>query len=582
MLRFPNPGSDINSFIRIFYEIFDALKDQESFSLDDITSTLVERNLATSCGFAGEEALSHSTRKDRSRDPLYNQSKMYSELFKILGWIHPFKGKQLDFQFTFFGAHVVRAIQDPAAIFRESALGVAYPNEILDVKGNHQLRPFATILRTLGALDGLLARDELIIGPMCLDNDRDDNLFSNMIQEIHTLRGYWKALDNKMKEIANQRNIKPNTMKNYTRFPLAVLRWTGWTKDETIKVIYDKAIKFDKLTEKGKMVLEFLEKCRDIRKFDLEKINRETRNAIIRFSFYQMLGRAGFDTAPVDSMLSNDKTLITSYLGSENRPVLFSPFQEMSSDYLLNIFPNPSGSETTQARQELITSTTNVERREFLYSNVELKISSASDLKIVEPTDFRNKMLNQNIDAPILNLFEMAITKYRSLDPAIEPIAIQYLDANQDKFYPLIVKLFNAIGYDCKLSRPGVNYERWDAMIIDKQHSMPIEIKSPGEEIFLSVKAIRQALENKVILLARSAYPTKFHDTSLVVCYNLPNNRSEVNSLINDIFETYKIVIGVIDFRSLLKIAGSQLFLTKQHRKDQLEKLHGIIKLSNS
>jgi hypothetical protein len=104
MLRIPNPGSDIDSFIRIYLELYDALADFYTFDLDDMSRTLVERNLATSSGFMGEEALSRSTRDDRSRDPLYNQSKMYSELLKVLGWIHPTKESALRFRVTFLGA----------------------------------------------------------------------------------------------------------------------------------------------------------------------------------------------------------------------------------------------------------------------------------------------------------------------------------------------------------------------------------------------------------------------------------------------------------------------------------------------
>ena len=231
---------------------------------------------------------------------MYNQSKMYSELFKVLGWIHPLKRK-LDFQFTYFGAHIVEAKLNPSAIFEQAALGIAYPNEVLNIKGSYQLRPFATFLRTLGALDGLLSRDELIVGPMCLDNDRDNRLFNNMIEEIRNLRGSWQALNDRMKAIAALRNISLNTMKNYTRFPLAVLRWMGWTKDETNKVVYDKSIKFKKLTDKGYRVLELIEESKDIRKIDLERIDGATKDAITRLSFYQILKRAGFDTAPVEA-----------------------------------------------------------------------------------------------------------------------------------------------------------------------------------------------------------------------------------------------------------------------------------------
>ena len=583
MLRLPNPGSDIDHFIRIFQEIFESLNPSASFCLDDISSTLVQRNLATSCGFTGQRALLLSTRQDRSRDPLYNQSKMYSELFRVLGWIHPLKEKRLNFRFTYFGAHIVVARQDPSAIFEESALGIVYPNEILSVKGNQQLRPFATILRTLGALDGLLTRDELIIGPMCIDNDRDDGLFGNMIKEIQTLRDYPQTLDNKMKEIAAQRSISPNTMTNYTRFPLAVLRWTGWTKDEINEVIYDKAVKFNKLTDKGYKALELVERSKDIRRSDLEQLDRATKNAIIRFSFYQMLERAGFDTSPVESRFVQDKTLIAKYLDSTSRPMLFSPFQELSSDSLLGIFPTPSDSGTVESTGDLFASRIHVEVPEVLYSDVELKLTSETANRIGDPTvDYRSEGENKDIDAEILNLFKKPVTQYEALEAEIESIMPQYIGVNKDVFYPLVANLFKAIGYDCQLSQSGVNYQRWDALINDQKHSIPIEIKSPGEEEFLSIKGIRQALENKVVLLARAAYPTEFEDTSLVLCYNLPNNRSEVNSLVNDVSEAYNIMIGIIDFRTLLRIVGAHLLLKREHRKDQLVKLHGIIKLSNS
>ena len=573
LIRFPNPGSDISSFIRIFYEIFEVLNSQDFFSLDDMLLTLVERDLATSCGFMGEEALLLSVRKDRSRDPLYNQSKMYSELFKLLGWIHPLKRK-LNFQFTYFGAHIVEAKLNPSAVFEEAALGIAYPNEILDVKGDYQLRPFATFLRALGALDGLLARDELIVGPMCLTNDRDNRLFNNMIEEIHDLRGSWQALNDRMKAIADQRNISLNTMKNYTRFPLAVLRWTGWTKDETNKIIYDKAIKFEKLTDKGYRALELIEGSKDIRKIDLEKIDGPTKDAITRLSFYQILERAGFDTTPVESMLVGDKALIENYLGSASYPILFSPFQEFHSDYLYSIFPNLSGREASETPIGLRISHAYGGPTETRYSSVALM--NEADHLIGELASDR-----QDVNGGIPDVFKEPMEQGWDLGTSIEYIMSKYADANKDIFYPIIEKLFKAIGYDCELSRTGMNYKRWDAIIKSPKHSMPIEIKSPGEEKFLSVKAIRQALENKVILLARAVFSTEFEDTSLVVCYNLPNDRSEVSSLINDVFEVYGIVIGVIDFRTLLQITGSHLLMQQEHNREQLEKLRGFIRLSN-
>jgi len=95
------------------------------------------------------------------------------------------------------------------------------------------------------------------------------------------------------------------------------------------------------------------------------------------------------------------------------------------------------------------------------------------------------------------------------------------------------------------------------------------------------VKAVRQALENKVILLSRNSFPTILETTSLVVGYNLPNDRSEVMALISNIRKAYGIVIGVIDVHSLLRLVTATLFEGKSHNKNDIFNLYGIIDVSD-
>lgn len=52
-----------------------------------------------------------------------------------------------------------------------------------------------------------------------------------------------------------------------------------------------------------------------------------------------------------------------------------------------------------------------------------------------------------------------------------------------------------------------------------------VEIKSPTEEMHISVKAIRQALENKIILLSRKTYITTNKCSTYAVGYFPPNDR---------------------------------------------------------
>ena len=154
------------------------------------------------------------------------------------------------------------------------------------------------------------------------------------------------------------------------------------------------------------------------------------------------------------------------------------------------------------------------------------------------------------------------------------------LTAKQTTFYPLIATLFKIMGFNCSYSRPGDNGARWDAIIEDPQRSIPIEIKSPTEQQYLSVKAIRQALENKIVLLSRKTYITDLKTTTLAVGYYMPNERAEVGRLISDLKLTYGYRIGVIDLKTLLSIAISIIVDNQGFNKEELYSLEGFANAS--
>ena len=60
------------NFVAVYKATFKRYRGQV-VKLDDMVQATVEANLATSSGYMGKEAIARSTRKDRSRDPLYNQ-----------------------------------------------------------------------------------------------------------------------------------------------------------------------------------------------------------------------------------------------------------------------------------------------------------------------------------------------------------------------------------------------------------------------------------------------------------------------------------------------------------------------------
>lgn len=123
------------------------------------------------------------------------------------------------------------------------------------------------------------------------------------------------------------------------------------------------------------------------------------------------------------------------------------------------------------------------------------------------------------------------------------------------EFYEVIGDILEEIGFSkVSVTREGDTNNRMDAIIIDDKRSIPIEIKSPKEIEYINVKSVRQALENKIVLLSRKFYSTEKDVTSLAIGYHYPNDRSGVYEAIDDIFETFNIKVGIISFSTLLKM----------------------------
>ena len=82
-------------------------------------------------------------------------------------------------------------------------------------------------------------------------------------------------------------------------------------------------------------------------------------------------------------------------------------------------------------------------------------------------------------------------------------------------------------------------------------------------------------------MLSRKNYSTDWNTSTLVVGYNLPNNRAEVLTLIKDIKSTYNITIGVIDFKTLLIILLNKILYNKNIIISNIEKVEGYVKIKD-
>jgi hypothetical protein len=564
LLRFPNPGSTTDNFIRVYTAAFERL-DGRVIDLDDIVETVVAANLATSSGYMGAEAVTRSTRADRSRDPLYNQLKMYAELFRTLGWLHPTRESSLNFTFTLLGEQLVAAGRDYWPLVEECILGIAYPTRVLSVKGDYDLRPFSFILKVMAASGGYLSRDEMIIGPLSASSDRNAGAVTAVAAEIARARRSKAAIDAALEKLATARKTQVNTLHNYTRWPIAVLRDSGWVEVIGAKFGDGRVQQVWSLTDKGRAVAARVGAAFDLRLSDVEKLNAEERKAITVLAHYQMLDRAGFDIEPMAERLKVARNTIKPFMTrskANGDNLLFSPFQALSIDDMLAAFPAHGAGALIERAAGPVGSLVGRDDRAHLF---------------VAPRLVRATAETATEAQPVRNELARLLKRHGSAQKAAAAFAEAHAKDTQTAFYPLITHLFQILGFRSEFSRAGVNYQRWDACLWIGNHAVPVEIKSPTEELFLSTKAVRQALENKIILLARGGLETRRELTSLIVGYKLPNERGDMSNLIDNVFKAYNLPLGVIDLVSLAYLAARSVVdgVTIDH--DQLSRLRGFL-----
>lgn len=561
MLRFPNPNSDIDHMIHLFQVIFEQLAGQETITLEDMKRVMALEGLSASCGRMGEEALVRSTRKDKSRDQIYNLAKQYAEVFRLLGWMVSTEDARLDLQFTTLGAFVYEAKDNAKKIAEQCILRIAYPNPVLDVKSNVSIRLFPCILKSMLELDGYMSRDEIIIGPMSIADDRNTNDFTTMINNIREYRQK-KDLFTPMRALLKKCGLQYTTSGNYTRMPLAILKWAKWAETERKNVYSGRAQQFYKLTQYGYQFARNLLSLIDIRAKDLDSLENKVKNALIENSFLLMLQKGNFDISCMeDIMRQNELILSQNNLGAAD--LLFSPFQEISREEFCQI-----------SKLEYIFTPTNAES----IANQLLSSSNKNSAQLIQKIKLDSTESSVEQESELKEIWDAS---GQDIKIAVNELIRRHRNDNKDIYYPLVAKLFTCAGYPCSDSPSGSNYQRWDARIDISNEYIPIEIKSPGEEEQVSVKAIRQAAENHIILSSRMPSKTRPELTSLAVCFRYPNKRAEVNDLIHYFYKAFDIKIGVIDLENLATLAFSYTFLHQKMALNDLENLNGFLNLTH-
>lgn len=538
MIKFRNPVSNMDIVIKVFKGLFSEFSNVDFFDLDNIAEFFARENLASSSGYTGKEALKRSySISDDSRKSMKMQAKSYTELYRFLGWIFSVNDSALKFSFSYLGMHIALSGEASKDLFEQCLLGIIYPNQILNVKFNDINKPFVSILLFAESLDNKIHRDEIIIGPMNLKNSLDKYEFNSKINKIKELRKTAKIilLNQAIQEISNENNMKTNSVRNLTRFVISALVYTGWFDKKNLS-IYEKKSPFLVLTKKGEEVISLIKKSIDIYGNEFQALDLD-QDIVSHFAFLNMLEAASFDVKMELLKYQTFKNMLVSKFNKER--ILFSPFQYFSNSELLKIFP-----ETLIQLQD---------------SHIESKITNEHYQKIYLYTTLKNTYFTKESDSQHDKIKKNLISKM-SMKSNIQSAIRLFLDEikimKQKDFYPLVANLLGLI-FNRKAFAPpaGNNNMRYDVIIPDESYSIPVEVKSPTEEKILSIKAIRQALENKVLLLARKPFKTEYDISSFAIGFNIPNTRSDAYKLIDEIHQTYGINIAIMDMEELISAA---------------------------
>ena len=565
MIRFRNPGTQYSTQIQVFKELYKEYKDCASFTLDDMAQTIARTRLMTAYGYAGDAALALSNTENDSLNSTKMNAKMYAEVFRLLGWAASVGHGSYPLRFTYIGEHVAQADkEDVLPLYEQCVIGINNPQEIMDVLYTEKVRFFKVALFTMQDMGGIMYKHELCLGPMSV-NDLNTNEYASMLKKLNSIRGSYSRYQEAYIDLCNTLGVKLTLPDNSTRLPIAFMKSCGWVENErTNKLFPPKSLECLKLTPHGNEVADSLKELKDMRLEEFRSYSTNIQQALIRLGVYGMLERAGYDIKPVQDIIDRDTAACASVL--KGRKLLFSPYQTIRVEEVDSALGLSRKLTTAKSSGSYVDVT---KRTASLSRNIELREGSRAASE-----------LNDSSLQHFCDTIKRHHKQGRSKEKIVQSVFDEMVIATQTRFYPFIAMLFRVLGFDASTSRPGDNGARWDAIIVDKTDSIPIEIKSPTEEQHISLKAIRQALENKVILLSRETHPTRAKTTSLAVGYYLPNDRAEVTNLILDFKTTYGFSIGVIDLATLLKMAVSIILDGSTFNRDDLIELEGFANVS--
>ena len=545
-IKIPNQGN-ITSNLHLLSEMknSEGYADKHGyFTKSQVAEIAANALIITSSSKIGEgviDRINNSEVDEGNNSPLQN-AKMRMQIMRTLGLVSTDYDSEV-YAITELGDLILAdsvTTEQRQSLVRELFMSVCSSSESYDFTCSEGFHCYLglEICYALACLDYKIGVKEL---PIITTYDyREINKFVEIIKKLRESGSEFPKDDLHFPHTNGGHALKDYT--NLTRTPVQILRYCGILEHRS-RIEKGKRTAFYHCTEYGKAYVDQVKDVFDCGKlillspYEFRKMNVFRKKELCRIGHENILIKAG---------------LIT----KKNSGLVFSPYQmlaETTVSWLLgnNLRPHPEKSDNkVQAINSMLTS--QHLRLKALFKHTD----NSSTIDSVSLNDIAKEML--------LCKGEEQRKKY------VEKQLEQHRNDDWQLFYPYIHSLFNILGLDCH----GVG--RYDGYTTYKQHAIPIEIKSPKEELSYHQKGIRQAIENKIC-----SYNAKLADdmeySTLVVGYTHPVNDKNIHTLIERSFEKLKIRVIAFDLAGLLNICLKVVCDNMQLDFDELLRSHGII-----
>lgn len=163
-------------------------------------------------------------------------------------------------------------------------------------------------------------------------------------------------------------------------------------------------------------------------------------------------------------------------------------------------------------------------------------------MKIFESIQNNDKQVGlSEIELIVKNDFEL----FEKMDKLRKSISVVKLAPNGEN--ELMELLFSGLGGDVYFPRKGDNSERFDATITFPNYKVVTEIEIPSTEI---LDAPRNLLDDYAVMHCRKGENVN-NIIPLVICWDLPNRRTDYWNVVTDIYNILGIKIKTISILAL-------------------------------